>query len=176
MADKSGFILLNTGDGKGKTTAAMGAAMRMLGHGKRVCLIQFIKTKPSAELEALKSFGDAVEIHQIGKGFVGVGGKEPRPEDIETAKEALQLAREKISSGDYDLVILDEITYLVSFSLVPVEEICEMLDGKPEHVYIFLTGRGAHPELVKRAAMVTEMKEVKHPFQSGIKARKGIEF
>jgi cob(I)alamin adenosyltransferase len=176
MADKGGFILLNTGNGKGKTTAAMGAALRILGHGKRVCLIQFLKSKPSAELESLGKFGDAVEIHQTGKGFVGVGGKEPKPEDIETARTAFELAKEKISSGEFDLVILDEITYLIGFSLVPVEEICGMLDSRPEHVYIFMTGRDAHPELVKRAAMVTEMKEVKHPFQSGVKARKGIEF
>ncbi len=176
MSDKGGFILLNTGDGKGKTTAAIGAALRMLGHGKRVCLIQFLKSRPSAELESLRKFGDAVEIHQTGKGFVGVKGKEPTPDDIEAAREALRLAKEKISSGDYDLVILDEVTYIIDFSLSTVAEVCGVLDSRPEHVYIFMTGRDAHPELVKRAAMVTEMKEVKHPFQSGVKARKGIEF
>ncbi|MHC4662547.1 MAG: cob(I)yrinic acid a,c-diamide adenosyltransferase [Planctomycetota bacterium] len=176
MTGEKGFILLNTGNGKGKTTAAVGAALRMLGHGGRVCVIQFLKSKSSGELKSLEKFGNQVEIHQTGKGFVGVSGKKPKREDVAAAKKALELARDKVNSGAFGLVILDEITYIINCNLAPVEDVCALLDARHDHVFIFLTGRDAHEELVKRATMVTEMNEVKHPYHSGIKARKGIEF
>ena len=172
-----GLILLNTGPGKGKTTAALGAALRMIGHGGRVAMVQFIKSgKEYGELVAAEKFGDKFQVFTLGKGFVRPD-KGPVPdEDRQAAREALEKAREVISSGRFDLVILDEITYLPGLGLATVDEILEIINARPGNVHVFLTGRDAAREFVEAADMASGFKEVKHPYNEGVKARKGVEY
>jgi len=175
MSLKKGLIQVYTGDGKGKTTAALGLALRAAGHGLRVYIIQFMKGWPNyGELKAVK-FLPGVTIRQFG-GPHFVNRNNPSPNDIRMAREALEEARRAILSGDYDIVILDEINVALDFGLITLEEVLALLEEKPEGVELVLTGRNAHPEIIRRAHLVTEMKEVKHPYREGILARKGIEF
>ena len=175
---KKGLIIINTGNGKGKTTAALGTAFRALGHGFNVYMLQFIKGSwKYGELEAAKKFDNFI-LEPMGKGFVNLGAKEPDPEDIELAEATLRKAKEIIQSGKYRLVILDEVLYALSYNLIKVENILDILKNKPENVHVILTGRGADkfPTLLEIADLVTEMKEIKHPYQKGITAQRGIEF
>ncbi len=175
MSLKKGLIQVYTGDGKGKTTAALGLALRAAGHGFKVYIIQFMKGWPHyGELKAVE-FLPGVTLRQFG-GPHFVDRNNPSPEDIRMAREALQEARRAMLSGDYDIVILDEINVALDFGLIPLEEVIALLEEKPEGVELVLTGRNAHPEIIRRAHLVTEMKEVKHPYREGISARKGIEF
>jgi len=171
---KKGLIIVNTGNGKGKTTAALGVALRAYGYGMRVIMLQFFKGKwKHGELRSAPKLG-TLEIQSLAKGFTW------ESKDIEIDKrmvrEAWQAAREKILSGQYDVVILDGINYALSCGFLPVEDIVEFLKNKPPMLHIILTGRDAKPEIVKIADLVTEMREIKHPFQEGIWAQKGIEF
>ncbi len=172
---KKGLLIVNTGNGKGKTTAALGTAFRAMGHGMRVCVIQFIKGSwKYGELESAKRFEDLMEFNVMGKGFTW------KSKDIEQDKIAAQQAWDKagqaIRSKEYDLIVLDELTYLLSYDMVPKEVIIRDLVQRPENLHIIVTGRDAAPELVESADMVTEMKAIKHPFEQGIKAQKGVEF
>jgi len=174
--DSRGLVIVHTGDGKGKTTAALGLALRAVGQGLTVSMVQFIKGSWSyGELRA-PDFLPGFEIRPMGKGFVGVGGKKPDPEDIRLAAETLAAGRELVTSGSRDMVILDEVNCAVSLGLIGVEELLEVIRSKPPRVHLVLTGRGAHPAIIEAADLVTEMKEIKHPYKSGIKAQKGIEF
>lgn len=172
-----GLIIVHTGPGKGKTTAALGLAFRAVGNGLRVLMVQFIKGSwHYGELDAAEMLGrDRFEIRPMGKGFVKLGG-EVEPEHRQVSEEAWKFACEKISSGDYDMVILDEINYALSYGLLAVEPVLEMLKSKPENVHVVLTGRNANPKIVELADLVTEMREVKHPYQKGIDAQRGIEY
>ncbi|MGD8375999.1 MAG: cob(I)yrinic acid a,c-diamide adenosyltransferase [Acidobacteriota bacterium] len=173
-----GLIAVNTGNGKGKTTAALGTAFRMVGYGRRVCVIQFIKGDWHAgELDAAGRLAPELEWHRAGLGFFKIMGDD-RPEEAHrrAAAEGIALAREKVLSGDYALVVLDEINNAVETGLVPVEEVLAILADKPEGVHVFLTGRDAHPRVVEVADLVTEMREVKHPFQQGMLAQKGFDY
>ena len=175
---KKGLIIINTGNGKGKTTAALGVAFRALGHGFQVCMVQFIKGSwKYGELESAKKF-DNFTLLPMGKGFVNLGGKEPDPKDIELAEATLKRGKEAIFSDKYKLVILDEINYALTYNLIKIEDVLEILRNKPENVHVILTGRNADkfPELIEIADLVTEMKEIKHPYQQGITAQRGIEF
>lgn len=175
----SGLVIIFTGNGKGKTTAALGMAMRAAGHGMKTCVIQFIKSASAGygELSAAEMSKGLIEITPLGRGFMNLGrGKEPSPEDTELALKTFAAAREKVLSGQYDMVVLDEFTYMVHYRLLPLEEILSLIREKPEELHLVITGRNAHPELLARADLVTEMQEVKHPLKSGIKAQKGIEF
>ncbi len=175
---KKGLIIINTGNGKGKTTAALGVAFRALGHGFQVCMVQFIKGSwKYGELESAEKF-DNFTLLPMGKGFVNLGSKEPDPKDIELAEATLLKGKEAILSGKYKIVILDEINYALTYKLIKIEDVLEILRNKPEHVHIILTGRNADkfPELIDIADLVTEMKEIKHPYQQGITAQRGIEF
>ena len=173
---RKGLIIVHTGNGKGKTTAALGLAFRALGNGFKVCMVQFIKgTWKYGELEAAKKF-ENFEILPMGKGFVNLGAKNPDPQDIQAAEEALNKAKEVILSGKYDLVILDEINYAILYRLISPEKVIEILKQKPENIHVVLTGRNAHEKIIEIADLVTEMKEIKHPYQKGIKAQRGIEF
>ena len=173
---RKGLILVHTGPGKGKTTAALGLGLRAVGNGLRVLMVQFIKGSwHYGELDAVESFGEKFEIRPMGKGFLKLGG-EPAPEHIEAAEEAWKFSREAIFSGRYDMIILDEINYTVSYGLLPVEKVTEALGEKPEELHLILTGRNAPPEIVELADLVTEMREVKHPYQKGIDAQQGIEY
>lgn len=175
---KKGLIIIHTGPGKGKTTAALGTALRAVGQGLKVLMVQFIKGSwHYGELEAARMLGeDKLRILPMGRGFVKVGAEKPDPEDVRLVEEAWKLASGKIRSGEYDLVILDEINYAISYKMLDPENVVEALKQKPEMVHVILTGRNAHPRIVELADLVTEMREVKHPYQKGIVAQKGIEY
>lgn len=174
---RRGLILINTGPGKGKTTAAMGTALRAVGCGMRVLMLQFLKGSwHYGELDAAESFGGQFVIRQMGRGFVKVGGAETDPEDLRMVQQAWAEARQAILSGEWDLVVLDEINYAIGYGMLDPEAVAETLRSRPEMVHVILTGRGAHPALVELADTVTEMREVKHAYQKGILAQRGIEY
>ena len=172
-----GLIIVNTGPGKGKTTAAMGTAFRAVGNGMKVLMLQFLKGSwHYGELDAAKAFGDKFIMKQMGRGFVKVGGAETDPEDIRMVEEAWEEARQAINSGQWDLVILDEINYAISYGMLDPAKVVEGLKQKPEQVHVILTGRNAHPTIVELADTVTEMKQVKHAYEKGVMAQRGIEY
>lgn len=175
---RKGLMIVHTGPGKGKTTAALGTAFRAVGQGMKVLMVQFIKGSwHYGELDAARMLGeDKIEILPMGRGFVKVGVEKPDPEDIRLVEEAWSFASDKILSGGYDLVILDEINYAISYKMLDPEKVAEKLRQRPEMVHVILTGRNAHPAIVEMADLVTEMREVKHPYQKGIMAQRGIEY
>jgi cob(I)alamin adenosyltransferase len=176
-SSRRGLILINTGPGKGKTTAALGTALRAVGNGMRVLVLQFLKGSwHYGELDAVLAHAPNFVLKQMGRGFVKVGGAETDPEDIRLVEAAWAEAREAILSGEWDLVILDEINYAVSYGMLDPEQVAETLRARPEMVHVILTGRNAHPLLVELADTVTEMREVKHAYQKGILAQRGIEY
>ena len=171
---KKGLIIVYTGNGKGKTTAALGVALRASGYGMKVIMLQFFKGKwKYGELRGAPKL-ETFEIRPMGHGFTW------ESKDIEVDKrmvrEAWQAARTEILSGKYDLVILDEINYALHYGFLPVEDVVDFLKKKPEMLHVILTGRNAKPEVIEIADIVTEMREIKHPFNEGIAAQKGIEF
>lgn len=178
MPEGKGLLIIYTGPGKGKTTCALGTAFRAVGQGLRVLMVQFIKGSwHYGELDTAKLLGDdKIEIRPMGRGFVKVGGAETDPEDIRLCQEAWSFALEKIHSGAYDLVILDEINYVIGYKMLDAERVAEALARRPEQVHVICTGRNAHPKLVELADLVTEMKEVKHPYTKGILAQRGIDY
>lgn len=172
--EQKGRVIINTGDGKGKTTAALGTAFRALGHGKKVCVIQFIKGQGKYGEREMAAKLDDLEWHICGKGFVFT--KENIDGDRKVAQEGFLLAQEKVMSDQYDLIVLDEITYLPLYKFLEVEKIVDLIKQRPARLSIILTGRNAAPELVDIADTVTSMTPIKHAFEQGIKAQKGIEF
>ncbi|MBW2466803.1 MAG: cob(I)yrinic acid a,c-diamide adenosyltransferase [Deltaproteobacteria bacterium] len=175
MAEK-GLILLYTGNGKGKTTAALGQVLRAAGHGFKTAIIQFIKNlENTGEIKAAKQiFADHLEIYPMGTGFTW--DAKDREKLRRAAEKGWELAREKISSGRYSMVILDELTYALNYGLLDQDAVIDFLKQKPKTLHIIITGRDAGDKLIDLADLVTEMKEIKHPYQNGVKARKGIEF
>ena len=173
-----GLTIVYTGKGKGKTTAALGLALRATGYDKKICMIQFIKGSwHYGEMDSTKRLEPGFEMVAVGKGFVGIIDDKSSKEDHETvAKEAIRISNEKIQSGKYDIVILDEINYAVNLNLISVDDVLKLIKSKPEDVDLVLTGNYAKKEIIEIANLVTEMKEIKHPFQEGIKAKKGIDF
>lgn len=178
VQEKKGLVIVHTGDGKGKTTAALGLAIRAWGDGLRILIIQFIKGGwKYGELKTLKTLGDIdgrIEVRQCGKGFTQ--RCEDKTEHCEAARKALQSAQKEIHSGKWDMIILDELNYAVKFDLI--EECCvlDLIREKPEDIHLVITGRDVRPSVAEAADLVTEMRLVKHPFQKGIKAQQGIEF
>lgn len=174
MPLEKGLIQVYTGLGKGKTTAALGLALRAAGQDMKVYIIQFMKGWPHyGELTSVEKLPN-ITLRQFGRpDFVS---KNPDPEDVEQAHQALDHARQILSSGDYDVVILDEINVALDYNLIGLEQVLAILESKPEKVELVLTGRGAHPEIVKRADLVTEMLDIKHPFHEGVGGRRGIEY
>lgn len=173
MVDK-GRVIINTGDGKGKTTAALGTAFRALGHGQKVCVIQFLKGKGKYGERLMVEKLDNLDWFICGKGFVFK--KEDIEEDRQVALEGFQLAKEKFESDSYDLIILDEITYLPLYDFLKVEKIVELIENKASRLSVIITGRDADPKLIEIADTVTLMEPIKHAYKEGIKAQKGIEF
>jgi cob(I)alamin adenosyltransferase len=174
---RRGLIIVNTGPGKGKTTAAMGTAFRAVGNGMKVLMLQFLKGSwHYGELDSAKAFGDNFVMKQMGRGFVKVGGAETDPEDIKLVEQAWEEAREAILSGTWDLVILDEINYAISYGMLDPAKVVETLQQRPEMVHVILTGRNAHPSIIEIADTVTEMKQVKHAYEKGVLAQRGIEY
>jgi cob(I)alamin adenosyltransferase len=176
--DDKGLVIVYTGNGKGKTTAALGLCIRAIGYDEKVCIIQFIKGSwKYGELDGIKRLAPNVELYQKGLGFVGIiDDKLDKSEHIKAAQEAIAFAKERILSAKYDIVILDEINVAVSLDLIKVEDILSLINCKPELLDLVLTGRNARPEIIERADLVTEMREIKHPYQKGIMAQKGIDF
>jgi len=173
------MIYIYTGDGKGKTTAALGQALRSIGDGKRVLMIQFIKGPwPSGEDESHKRLLPDFELRKRGKGFVGIlGDTFPREEHEKAARGALQEAKTEIESGKWNIVILDEVNVAIGLGLISEDDVCVLARlGREKKIDLILTGRGKHGQLIKEADLVTEMTEIKHPFEKGIKARRGIEY
>ncbi len=174
MATK-GLIIINTGKGKGKTTAALGLMFRALGHGFKVCVIQFIKGSwKYGELETAKCFEDNLEFHVMGKGFTWKS--ENIEEDKKAAQEAWEFSKQKIQSNEYRLIILDEITYAMNYGFLDEQEVIKTLKSRPDELHVVLTGRDASKDLIEAGDMVTEMAEIKHPYKQGVEAQPGVEF
>ncbi|MFN3395642.1 MAG: cob(I)yrinic acid a,c-diamide adenosyltransferase [Thermodesulfovibrionales bacterium] len=170
---KKGYIQVYTGNGKGKTTAALGLALRAAGAGMRVCIIQFVKKRRCSEHRALERFSDLITIKQYGTGFLK--GERRKKSEIEAAHKGLEEAREIIRSKEYDIVILDEVNVATHYGLIKVDDLLELIESKPPNLEVILTGRYADRRIIERADLVTEMKKIKHYKDSGVKARVGIE-
>jgi len=177
-ARSAGWVIVYTGEGKGKTTASLGIAFRAAGHGMKVCMIQFVKGSWfTGELKSGRLLAPSFRIIRAGKGFVGIlDDRKPLSQHIAAAKEALRTSERIIGSGLYDIVILDEINYALNRKLIGVRAVLGLIHRKPAHVCLVLTGRGAPRPIVEAADLVTEMRKIKHPYDKGMTARKGIDF
>jgi cob(I)alamin adenosyltransferase len=171
---KQGLIQVYTGEGNGKTTCVLGLAMRAVGQGFKVFMVQFLKTDDTGEVQVAQRLAPDFTIQSFGTpGFPNL--REPNPKTLTEVQQAFDLARQVILAGEHDLVILDEVNLFLAYGLVPVAEMLEVLRQRPPYVEVVLSGRGAPPELVDMADLVTEMRPVKHYFEAGVKARRGIE-
>jgi cob(I)alamin adenosyltransferase len=175
---RKGLVVVITGNGKGKTTAALGMALRACGHGMRVCIVQFMKGDLYAgEWDGVKRMACAIELHATGKGFCGIQGNPyPWQEHRANAQDAVDLAREKMASGGYDLMILDEINNALRLKLVDLEQVLGLIRAKPPLMHLVLTGRDAHPEVIELADTASEVREIKHAFRKGIEPQPGIDY
>lgn len=176
--ERKGLVIVITGNGKGKTTSALGMAVRARGHGMKVCIVQFMKGDLYAgEWDGIRLLGNDVELHSTGKGFCGIQGNPyPHREHRQNAQDAVALAREKMASGSYDLIILDEINNALHLKLVDLEQVLALIREKPPITHLVLTGRDAHAEVVERADTVSEVVEVKHAYRKGIERQPGIDY
>jgi cob(I)alamin adenosyltransferase len=175
---KFGLIVVITGHGKGKTTSALGMALRAVGHNMKVCIIYFMKGDMySGEIDGVKRLAPNVELHLTGKGFCGIyGNPYPYEEHRANAQEAIKLAKEKLLSGNFDILILDEINNALKLNLVDLSQVLDLIENKPPLMHLILTGRNAHPEVIERAHTVSEIKEIKHAFRQKIEPQKGIDY
>jgi cob(I)alamin adenosyltransferase len=178
MATKTverGLLIVHTGPGKGKTTAALGMACRMIGHGLPVSIIQFIKgAMTTGEAAVFDAFPDLVEMRAMGEGFTW--DTQDRSRDIAKAREAWEAAKARIMDPAWKMVILDELNIVLRYDYLPLDEVLEVLSNRPTDTHVVITGRNAKPELIEMADLVTEMTQVKHPFRGGVKAQAGVEF
>lgn len=174
----NGLVIVYTGGGKGKTTAALGMALRAVGYNHKICMIQFIKGSwHYGEIDSVRRLNPEFELIPAGKGFVGIiDDKSPLEDHKKIAKEAMKITEDKVQSGDFDIVILDEINYALDLNLIEINDVLDLIESKPNKVNLVLTGNHAKKRVIERADLVTEMKEIKHPYQVGIKAKKGIDF
>ncbi len=176
--EKTGLVLVFTGNGKGKTTAALGTVLRASGYNMKICIIQFIKGDIySGEIDGIKKLGQDIELHVMGKGFyINEDNLSIYNEHREKAQAAISLAREKLLSGKFDILVLDEVNNAVNLKLVDISQVIELIDIKPPLMHMILTGREAHTDIIKRANIVTEMKEIKHSYHQNIEPQKGIDY
>ncbi len=176
--EPKGLVVVITGNGKGKTTTALGIAVRACGHNLRTCIIQFMKGDIYAgEWDGIKKMNCQVELISTGKGFCGIQGNPyPYEEHRENAQEAIRLAHQKIESGQFDIVILDEINNALSLRLVDLEQVLEVIRQKPAGMHLVLTGRNAHPQVIELADTVSEINEIKHAYRKGIEPQPGIDY
>jgi cob(I)alamin adenosyltransferase len=173
---EKGLIQVYTGNGKGKTTASLGLALRAVGHGLKVLVIQFMKADINyGELKSTQQLSPHLAIKRMGRDTF-VSKSNPDPEDIQRAGEGFALAKKAFQNKEYDIVILDEINMAVDYGLVPLADLLELIDSKPGTIELVLTGRNAKPEIMEKADLVTEMVDRKHYYDKGVPARKGIEF
>jgi cob(I)alamin adenosyltransferase len=170
---KKGYVQVYTGNGKGKTTAALGLVLRAAGAGFRIFILQFIKKGQYSELKALEKFSNQITLEQYGLGRLIT--RQPAAEDFEIAQKGLQRLKEVVTAGAHDLVVVEEGNIAVAKGLISVSDLIDIIDGKPTAMELVITGRNAAPEIIERADLVTEMKEVKHYFNDGVGARVGIE-
>lgn len=175
---EEGLIIVYTGNGKGKTTAALGMVLRATGYNQKVCMIQFIKGSwHYGELDSAKRLAPEFELITAGKGFVGIiDDTSPKEEHEKAGEDAIEISRKKILENIYDIIILDEVNYAINLGLVKLEDVLKLIKTKPKKLTLVLTGNHVKSEIVDIADLVTEMKEIKHPFKSGKKAKKGIDF
>lgn len=172
---EKGLIIVHTGPGKGKTTAALGLAFRALGQGMKVGIVQFIKGAiPTGEAALAKQLGLPIEMHTLGDGFTW--NTQNRDQDIATARRAWEQAVALLRNPSFDMIILDELNIVLRYEYLPMDEVLDELRGKRDMLHVVITGRNAREPLLELADLVTEMKLVKHPYKSGIKAQKGVEF
>lgn len=174
MSLEKGFVHIYTGNGKGKTTAAIGLGIRATGEGLKVYMIQFMKGRRYSEIDALKNMKNFTVV-QFGRDEF-VSKENPEQIDIDLARKGFEHAKEIIKNGENDLIILDEINVAVDFKLIPLKDVLKLMNEKPEKVELVLTGRYVHPDMVKQADLVSEILEIKHPYQNGIQSRKGIDW
>lgn len=176
--ERRGLIVVITGNGKGKTTSALGMALRACGYGLRICIIQFMKGDLHAgEWDGIKRLDCAIELHSTGKGFCGIQGNPyPWNEHRDNAQDAVDLVYEKIASGNFDVVILDEINNALKLKLVDLEQVLDILHRRPPSMHLILTGRDAHPEVIELADTVSEVNEIKHAYRKGIEPQPGIDY
>jgi cob(I)alamin adenosyltransferase len=176
--EKVGLVIVITGLGKGKTTSALGITLRAAGHGMRVCIVQFMKGDMYAgEYEGLKQLAPQVEHHLTGKGFCGIQGNPyPHREHRANAQDAIALAKEKMLSGQFDILVCDELNNALHLKLVDLAQVLDLIDCKPSNVHLVITGRDAHPEVIERAHTVSEVNEIKHAYRQGIEPQKGIDY
>jgi len=173
--EEKGLVIVNTGKGKGKSTAGFGMVFRALGHGMKIGIVQFVKGSwDTGERWVLEKFPEQVTISALGEGFTWE--TQDRVRDIEMARGAWEQAKAMILDESYDMVLCDELNIVLRYDYLPVEEIIEVLNAKPEMKHVIITGRNAKDELIEAADLVTEMEMIKHPFRSGVRAQKGIEF
>jgi len=173
--EERGLLIVHTGAGKGKSTAAFGLVLRCLGHGMRVGIVQFVKgVWETGERTVLARFPDLVTCRAMGEGFTW--DTQDRARDIAAARAAWEAAKVMIADPSYRLVLLDELNIVLRYDYLPLEEVIEVLCSKPRNLHVIVTGRNAKPELIEAADLVTEMTLVKHPFRAGVKAQAGIEF
>jgi cob(I)alamin adenosyltransferase len=176
--EQKGLIVIVTGNGKGKTTTALGIAVRACGHNLRTSIIQFMKGDIYAgEWDGIKKMNCQIELIPTGKGFCGIQGNPyPYKEHRKNAQEAIQLARQKMESGQFDILILDEINNAISLHLVDLEQVLEIIRDKPPRMHLVLTGRDAHPQVIELADTVSEIMEIKHAYRKGIDPQPGIDY
>ncbi|KAB2686248.1 cob(I)yrinic acid a,c-diamide adenosyltransferase [Brucella tritici] len=173
--EEKGLVIVHTGKGKGKSTAGFGMVFRALGHGMKIGVVQFVKGSwDTGERWVLEKFPEQVTISALGEGFTWE--TQDRTRDIAMARGAWEQAKAMILDGSYDMVLCDELNIVLRYDYLPVEEVIEVLRAKPEMKHVIITGRNAKDELIEAADLVTEMEMIKHPFRSGVKAQKGIEF
>ena len=173
--EERGLLIVHTGKGKGKSTAAFGMVLRCLGHGMRIGIVQFVKgVWTTGERIALERFGDLVTCRAMGEGFTW--DTQDRARDIAAARDAWETAKTMIADSSYRLILLDELNIVLRYDYLPLDEVVGALKAKPRDLHVVVTGRNAKPELIEAADLVTEMTLVKHPFRSGVKAQIGIEF
>jgi cob(I)alamin adenosyltransferase len=177
-SSNDGIVIVYTGNGKGKTTASLGVALRAIGHGLRVCMVQFIKGEwHYGELNSIKKLEPDFELIVAGKGFIGIIDDDHAFEEhVRAAKTALDIVEQKISLDTFDIIILDEINYALHLGVLQLADVMKILQNRPKHLSLILTGNHACEEIITLADLVTEMKEIKHPYKKGIKAKKGIDF
>jgi cob(I)alamin adenosyltransferase len=172
---KKGLIQVYTGNGKGKTTAALGLALRAVGHGMKVLVVQFMKGNVQyGELESAKKLFPNLTIKQVGREKF-ISKPNPDPKDLQLAQEGFSIAKNAIQNKEYDIVILDEINLAIDYGLIPVNDLLQIIDSKPDSVELILTGRNVNREILQRADLVTEMVDRKHYYDKGVPAREGIE-
>jgi len=177
-SSNDGIVIVYTGNGKGKTTASLGVALRAIGHGLRVCMVQFIKGEwHYGELNSIKKLEPDFELIVAGKGFIGIIDDDHAFEEhVRAAKTALEIVVQKISLDTFDIIILDEINYALHLGVLQLADVMKILQNRPKHLSLILTGNHACEEIITLADLVTEMKEIKHPYKKGIKAKRGIDF